>query len=117
MSYANRDERARLIAGLRALADFLEERQEVPAPQWVDVMVFPPKVSDDEKKREIDQIAALIGSTVDDQTARNLHYTTTRFFGPVRYDAVAIPTSSRTRPDTQSPRVSDSSLATRACDQ
>ena len=97
MSYANRDERRRLIAGLRALADFFEERQEVPAPQWVDVMVFPPKIRDDEKQREIDYIAALIGSPVNDQTASNLHYTTTRHFGPVRYDAVAIPESSRTR--------------------
>jgi len=101
VSYANQEERGRLIAGLRALADFLEDRQEVPAPQWVDVMVFPPKISDDEKKREIDHIAALIGSPVDDLTARNLHYTTTRHFGPVRYDAVAIPASARQHRDAQ----------------
>jgi hypothetical protein len=43
--YANRAERLNLIAGLLALAKFLEENEEVPSPKCVDVMVFPHKVT------------------------------------------------------------------------
>jgi hypothetical protein len=45
-------------------------------------------------KYEIYAVAALIESTVDDGTAERLNYVTTRNFGPVRYRAVAIPSSS-----------------------
>lgn len=95
MNHANAEERSRLITGLRELADFLETRREVPAPRWTEVFVFPSSTTDDEMKREIDAVAALIGSSVDDSTADQLNYVTTRNFGPVQYRAVAIPSSSR----------------------
>ena len=60
-----------LIAGLRALARFLEDHPDVPAPRWADVMVFPPDRTDREAQREVDTIAALIGSEVNDETANN----------------------------------------------
>lgn len=101
MKHANAEERGQLIAGLRDLADFLETRPEVPAPQWADVFVFPSSTTDDEMKHEIDAVAALIGSGVDDGTAEHLNYVTARHFGPVQYRAVAIPSSSRSyRPPT-----------------
>jgi hypothetical protein len=68
MTYANDDERSSLITGLRDLADFLEGRQEVPAPRWADLMVFPPAGTDSEMQQEVDGIAALIGSGIDDRT-------------------------------------------------
>ena len=42
--YANANERSRFIAGLRALAEYLESTPEVPAP-WggTCVHVFPPR--------------------------------------------------------------------------
>jgi hypothetical protein len=95
MTYANAKERDGLIAGLRDLADFLEGMPGIPAPKLAHLMVFPPTSSDDQMKAEIDSIAALIGSRVDDQTAAHRHYTTSRSFGPVEYQAVAIPTSTR----------------------
>ena len=67
--YANADERARLIAGFRALADFLQDHPDVPAPRWADVMVFPPDGTDEEMRAEIDQIAARIGADPTDRTA------------------------------------------------
>jgi hypothetical protein len=91
MLYVNAEERARLIGGLRDLAGFLEEIQEIPVPRWVGVMVFPSAGTDREMKEEIDGIAALIGAEIDDQTADHGHYTTSRHFGPVEYRAVAIP--------------------------
>lgn len=93
LNHATPEERRLLIAGLRQLADFLEVRTEVPASRWADVHVFPLSVADDQMKCEIDAIAALIGSTVDDRTSGGLNYTTTRSFGPVEYRAVAIPST------------------------
>jgi hypothetical protein len=40
MTYGNAEERGSLIAGLRDLADFLEEHPEAPVPWRADVLVF-----------------------------------------------------------------------------
>ena len=61
MTYANPAQRQELIGGLRSLADFLESNPDVPAPEYTDVLVFPPSASDDGKRREIDVIASHIG--------------------------------------------------------
>jgi hypothetical protein len=89
VSYANADERGHLIAGLRALADFLQDHPDVPAPRWADVYVFPPRGTDGQMRAEIDQIAAHIEAEPIDDTAYR-HYAAARLFGPVRYRAVAI---------------------------
>lgn len=90
MTYANADKRQALIGGLRDLAGFLEENPEVPAPEYADVLVFPPYASDAKNRGEIDVIASLIGSGTETSSARR-HYTTSRRFGLVEYRAVAIP--------------------------
>ena len=92
MAYAKAGERSSLIAGLRALATFLEDHPDVPAPRWADVMVFPADCTDHEAEAEVNAVAALIGSDVHDETANQGHYTTSHGFGPVEYRAVAIPT-------------------------
>jgi hypothetical protein len=97
MTYADAIERQALICGLRELADFLETNPDVPAPAYTDVLVFPPSVSDAEKRREIDVIASRIGSgTVTYSSYR--HYQTSRRFGPVQYRAVAIPADENQEP-------------------
>ena len=88
--YASADERARLIAGFRALADFLQDHPDVPAPRWADVMVFPPDGTEEEMRTEIDQVAARVGTEPVDRTADYGHYTASRNFGPVEYRAVTI---------------------------
>ena len=72
MSYhANSEERRRLTAGLRELADFLDQNPQVPAPRRADLLVFPPDGSDAEMFAEIDVIAEQIGATASDAaTAR-----------------------------------------------
>jgi hypothetical protein len=88
--YANIAERLELIAGLRALAEFLEADEDIPAPKWADVIVFPDDSSnDDEQRAEIDGIAARIGT--DAKESASGHYSASRIFGRVRYRAVAIP--------------------------
>ena len=86
--YADTGQRARLIAGLRGLAVFLETNPDVPAPLYADVLVFPPDGSDAERRAEIDVIAERIGETPETVCG---HYVVWRFFGPVQYRAVAIP--------------------------
>ena len=105
MAYADAVERSNLIAGLHALAEFLEGHPEVPAPRWADVMVFPPASTDNEMHAAIDQIALLIKAEVTDATANAGHYTTSCHFGPVQYRAVAIPVSKQTprEPGTRHP--------------
>jgi hypothetical protein len=92
MTYADPDERHAFISGLRALADFLERNQDVPAPNYTSVLVFPPHDAPDiEKRREVDVIASRIGSGI--EVFQN-HYVTSRKFGPVEYRGVAISSES-----------------------
>jgi hypothetical protein len=93
--YANPEERARVIAGLHDLADFLDRNPHVPAPCFTDLFVFPPDGSDAEMFAEIDVIAAQIGTTASDADSPAGQYSAVRGFGPVRYRAVAIPHSAR----------------------
>jgi hypothetical protein len=93
--YANDEQRARLVAGLRDLADFLDRNPEVPAPWGTDLLVFPPEASDAEMFAEIDTIAELIGSTASDDGSPSGHYSAVRSFGPVQYRAIAIPRRAR----------------------
>jgi hypothetical protein len=89
---ANSEERGRLIAGLRHLADFRDQDPDVPAPRYAEVIVFPARGSNAEMFAEIDVIAQQIGATASDADSPAGHYSAARHFGPVRYRAVAIPT-------------------------
>jgi hypothetical protein len=89
MTYADPTERAALIGGLRALADYLESNPEVPAPIYSTVHTFPPDSDWAAMRAEIDAIAAPLG-VIAYRTAGG-HYLATRAFGPVEYRAVAIP--------------------------
>lgn len=87
--YASPDERDRLIDGLRALAEFLQDHTDVPAPRWADVLVFPPDGTDEEERAEIDAIASRIGTATSESPGG--HYSACLAFGPVAYRAIAIP--------------------------
>jgi hypothetical protein len=89
MTYADPAERAAIISGLRALADYLESTPEVPAPIYSTVYTFPPDGDWAAKRAEIDAIAAPLGVIA--HRSAGGHYLATRSFGPVEYRAVAIP--------------------------
>ena len=96
MSYYAYDEgRARLIAGLRDLAEFLDRNPQVPAPRYADLLVFPPRGTDAEMFAEVDIIAEQIGVTARQNDTPDGHYIASRSFGPVQYRAVAIPRAAR----------------------
>lgn len=94
-NYAKGGERTRFIAGLRDLAEFLDQNPLVPVPRFADVLVFPPFGSDAEMFAEVDAIAGLIGDTAESDGSPTGHYTAMRQFGPVQYRAVAIPLAAR----------------------
>ena len=93
--YANSEERERLIAGLRDLADFFDQNPQVPAPRYADVLVFPARGTDAEMFAEIDVIAEQIGVTAAQNDTPDGHYIAYHDFGPVQYRAVAIPQAAR----------------------
>lgn len=89
MPYADTHERSQFIAGLRALAEYLESNPRVPAP-WGEtcIYVFPPHGSNAERRAEIDVIAAHINAEPCEVVSG--HYAASRFFGPVEYRATSI---------------------------
>jgi hypothetical protein len=93
--YANGQERVRLIAGLRDLAEFLDQNPQIPAPPYTNLLVFPPRGTDAEMFAEVDVIAEQIGVTASQNDTPDRHYIASRGFGPVQYRAVAIPQATR----------------------
>lgn len=93
--YADNQERVRLIAGLRDLAEFLDQNPQVPAPRYTDLLVFPSRGTDAEMFAEVDVIAEQIGVTARRNDTPDGHYIASREFGPVQYRAVAIPQAAR----------------------
>jgi hypothetical protein len=93
--YANSEERDRLIAGLRELAEFLDRNPQVPAPCHTDLLVFPANGTDAEMFAAIDAIAEQVGVTAAGNDNPAGHYIAYRDFGPVQYRAVAIPEAAR----------------------
>jgi hypothetical protein len=69
-------------------AGLLEVSPDIPAPACTGLLVFPPGVPGDEKKRETDVIASPIGSGT--MTSSSYRHQTSRRFGSVEYRA-AIP--------------------------
>jgi hypothetical protein len=97
--HANSEERRRLTAGLRELADFLDQNPRVPAPRRAGLLVFPPDGSDAEMFTEVDAIAEQIGAAASRGEGPAGHYIASRDFGPVQYRAVAIPNTARSHSD------------------
>lgn len=89
MNHADPTVRAALINGLRVLADYLESNPEVPAPAYPVVHTFPAVGEWPQMCAEIDATAARLG--VNAHLTGGGHYVAVRFFGPVEYQAVAIP--------------------------
>jgi hypothetical protein len=89
MTYSDPTERAALIGGFRALADYLESNPEVPAPSYSAVYTFPPDSDWPAMRAEISAIATRL-DVVAYKTISG-HYVAVRSFGPIEYRAVAIP--------------------------
>lgn len=77
-----------VIAGLRALADFLEANPHVPVSRDPEVLYFASRGRDVEAAvREVDRVAGLIGVP---SGQRSTAHVAARVFHGVRYEAVAF---------------------------
>ena len=84
--------RAKVISGLRQLADWLDAHPGVPVcPFGWDLSTYPQHADDANRAAEVDRIAAILGVTVTDQTGQGGHYIAARSFGLITYEAVYIP--------------------------
>lgn len=84
------DHRTALIAGLRALADFLDANPAIPVPHSIDALHIPHHATDAEICAEVDHIAELLGTPISTRDRAYGHYAASIRFGPVEYRAVAI---------------------------
>lgn len=82
-------ERAEFIAGLRALAEFLESHPAVPVPRYGTSVLVSAQWADD-ARGFVDEFAALVGAEVDDRWESDGHYDAAAVFGPVEYKAYAV---------------------------
>lgn len=92
------DRRTAFATGLRELADFIEANPELPIPRSSTVIhYFPQQAPDAEMCTEIDRIAEILGTEIDPDHLPHGHYTTSRCFGPISYEAAAILADARAR--------------------
>ena len=92
--------RAQTIAGLRALADFLENNPEVPVREYgAEYTVFARQDDDATERAEIDSIAAALGEKIPDDTGRGGHSTVAKTFGRITYCAIHVPAHRRAAHD------------------
>jgi hypothetical protein len=84
--------RARVLAGLRQLADYLDAHPDIPVPDYGwDLLAFARDKTDDTAARaETDHVAALLGVQVRDDIAAGGHYKAARSFGPVTYEFIHV---------------------------
>jgi hypothetical protein len=92
--------RAQTIAGLRALADFLEANPNVPVREYgAEYTVFARREDDAAERAQVDSIARALGETVTDEIGDGGHYTVSKTFGRITYNATHIPVRRRVAHD------------------
>ncbi|WP_339155527.1 hypothetical protein [Actinomadura luteofluorescens] len=84
--------RHQTIAGLRALADFLEANPSVPIKEYGgDYNVYTRTGDDPAAVAAVDQVAALLNTEVTDDRPHGGHYIASKTFGRITYQIVHIP--------------------------
>ena len=78
-----------MVAGLRALADFLEANPAVPIPRHGHDFLVTTSGSDEQKRSQVKFASLAIGENATDDTQSG-HYWTERRFGSVRYRIAAV---------------------------
>ena len=107
-----------MVAGLRALADFLEANPAVPIPQHGHLFSITTSGSDEQKLSQVKFTSLAIGEDARDDTPKGGHYWTERRFGPVRYriDAISDAAMRRYREATKSVKHDDADRFVRSKD-
>ena len=82
--------RAEFIAGLRALAAYLDSHPLVPVPFFGIQINMSADPADEGGTYQVDHVAQLLLAQVNDDTPNGGHYRAIRAFGPIRYGIVSI---------------------------
>jgi hypothetical protein len=83
--------RTQTIAGLRALADFLESYPAVPVNEYGWEVTYHPHGTDEHEAAEVDRIAALLDADPVDERNDGGHYTVSKTFGRITYKVIHVP--------------------------
>ncbi|MEV4003007.1 hypothetical protein [Actinomadura sp. NPDC049753] len=84
--------RHQTIAGLRALADFLEANPAVPVNEYGrEYNVYARDEDEAAAVAMVDKVAALLGAEVIDKRANGGHYSAEKTFGRITYGIVHVP--------------------------
>jgi len=86
--------REQFIAGLRALADFLDAHRSIPVPPYGTHIYLHVSRYEDGGNAQVDRFARLLDAEIIDDTPAGGHYLAARAFGPVSYEVVSIPETS-----------------------
>lgn len=89
--------RTEIVAGLRALADFLETNPAVPIPRHGHTFGVSTSGSDEQRLAQVKFASLTIGEETTDNTQSEGHYWTQRRFGPVSYRIAAVSTAAMRR--------------------
>jgi hypothetical protein len=94
-------DRVEFITALYDLARFLDIHPDVPVPLFGDQITLNADSFDNGGKAQVDHIARLLGAAITDDTTNGGHYRAVRQFGPLSYEAVAIPEACIARYDAE----------------
>lgn len=83
--------RQAFVAGLRALARFVASHPDVPVPAYGTAIKLHTFGTDDQDRHDVDTFAAALSVTAAESGGGGHHYIASRAFGPVSYEAIAIP--------------------------
>lgn len=90
-------ERVGTVAGLHALADFLEANPAVPIPRFGHDFLVSTSGSDEQKRAQVKFASLAIGEEVMDHSKDSGHYSARRRFGSVCYHIAAVSDAAQRR--------------------
>jgi hypothetical protein len=86
----NPEARKAYITALHELAGYLTANPAIPVPRYGTTASVHADSADHGGREQVDHIAALLGTSVEDTLASTGYYQVKRFFGPIEYVAYAV---------------------------
>ena len=85
------------ITALHELAGYLTANPAIPVPRYGTTASVHADSADHGGREQVDRIAALLGTPVEDTLASTGYYQVKRFFGPIEYVAYAVSDAATSR--------------------
>ena len=81
----------KFIRSLRELADYLDRHRNIPVPKYGACLTMHASSAENGGRAQVDHIAKLMHTDINDETPNGGHYWAVRNFGVIGYEIVAIP--------------------------